>query len=290
MAMNKLPAAKRAEILSMLVEGNSMRSVSRLAGVSINTVSKLLVDAGGLCAAFHDEMVRGVNAQRVQADEIWSFCYAKKKAVEKDATILERNADAGDVWTWTAIEADTKLCLSYLVGARDSQSAYTLMTDIKSRVTDRIQLSTDQLSIYLRSVDRAFGVDVDYAMLHKIYAGGADGRYSPAECIGCKKVVVAGDPDPKHISTSYVERANLTMRMHMRRFTRLTNAFSKKFENHAHMVAIYTVWYNWIRPHKSLAKKTTPAMAAGLTDRAWDFAEIVELLDAVSLVPATQAD
>jgi IS1 family transposase len=278
--MNRKPAAKRAQILAMLCEGTSMRSTSRLAGVSINTVSKLLADAGKLCAAFHDEMVRGVESQRVQADEIWSFCYAKKKTVQKDQTILERNADAGDVWTWTAIDADSKLCLAYLVAARTADSAYALLSDVKSRVSDRIQLTTDQLSVYLRSADRVFGLDVDYAMLHKIYAGGGDGRYSPAECIGTKKIVVTGDPDPKHISTSYVERSNLTMRMHMRRFTRLTNAFSKKVENHAHMVAIYTVWYNWIRPHKTL--KTTPAVAAGLTDRAWTFVELVELMDKVN--------
>lgn len=278
--VNKLPAAKRASMLSLLCEGNSMRSVSRMADCSINTVSKLLVDAGKLCAAFHQEMVRNVEAKRVQADEIWSFCYAKKKTVQKDPSIKERNEDAGDVWTWTAIDADSKLCLSYLVGARTAESAYTLMMDIKSRVTERIQLTTDQLSVYLRSVDRAFGVDIDYAMLHKIYAGGGDGRYSPAECIGTKKIEVTGSPDPKHISTSYVERSNLTMRMHMRRFTRLTNAFSKKFENHAHMVAIYTVWYNWVRIHKTL--RVTPAMAAGLTDRVWEFAEIVKLMDDVN--------
>jgi IS1 family transposase len=286
--MNRLPVAKRAQILSLLCEGNSMRSVSRVAGVSINTVSKLLADAGTVCAAFHDEMVRNVESKRVQADEIWAFVGAKKKAIQKDPSIVERNPDAGDVWTWTAIDADTKLVLAYLVGARDSQSAYSLMCDIRSRVTERIQLTSDQLSVYLKSVDRAFGLDVDYAMLHKIYAGGQDGRYSPAECIGTKKVVVTGDPDPKHISTSYVERANLTMRMHMRRFTRLTNAFSKKFANHAHMVAIYTVWYNWIRPHKTL--KQTPAMAAKLTDRLWDFTEIVELMDQLALVPATQSE
>jgi IS1 family transposase len=278
--MNRLPIAKRAQILQMLCEGNSMRSTSRMADASINTVTKLLIDAGKLCAAFHEEMVRNVESKRVQADEIWSFCYAKKKTVQKDQTILERNEDAGDVWTWTAIDADSKLCISYLVGARTAESAYAVLSDVKARVTQRIQLTTDQLSVYLRSADRAFGLDVDYAMLHKIYSGGGDGRYSPAECIGTKKVVVTGDPDPRHISTSFVERSNLTMRMHMRRFTRLTNAFSKKFENHAHMVAIYTVWYNWVRIHKTL--RVTPAMAAGLTDRVWDMAEIVALMDEVA--------
>jgi IS1 family transposase len=278
--MNRLPVAKRAQMLQMLCEGNSMRSVSRMTETSINTVSKLLVDAGKLCAAFHDEMVRNVDAKRVQCDEIWSFCYAKKKTVQKDQTILDRNADAGDVWTWTAIDADSKLVIAYLVSDRTAESAYAVLSDVKARVTERIQLTTDQLSVYLKSADRAFGLDVDYGMLHKIYAGGGDGRYSPAECIGTKKLVVTGDPDPKHISTSYVERSNLTMRMHMRRFTRLTNAFSKKFENHAHMVAIYTVWYNFVRPHKTL--RVTPAMQAGLTDRVWDFAEIVALMDEVA--------
>jgi IS1 family transposase/lambda repressor-like predicted transcriptional regulator len=286
--MNRLPTAKRVQILSLLCEGSSMRSASRVAGVSFNTVAKLLAEAGAVCAAFHDEMVRNVEAKRVQADEIWSFVGAKKKTIEKDPSIMERNPDAGDAWTWTAIDADSKLLIAYLVGARDSYSAYSLMCDIRSRVTDRIQLTSDQLSVYLKSVDRAFGVDVDYAMLHKIYSGGGDGRYSPAECIGTKKVVVSGDPDPKHISTSFVERANLTMRMHMRRFTRLTNAFSKKFENHAHMVAIYAFWYNWVRPHKTL--KRTPAQAARIADRVWDFTELIELMDQLALVPATQSE
>ena len=255
-----------------------MRSVSRLMDVSINTVSKLLVDAGRLCAAFHQEMVRNVPAKRVQADEVWSFCYAKKKNVT--AEMREEHPDAGDVWTWTAIDADSKLCISYLVGARDGFCAEILMRDLESRLGDRAQVTTDQLNVYLRAVDVAFKGNVDYAMLHKVYAGVPDGRYSPAECIGTKKIDITGSPDPKHISTSYVERSNLTMRMHMRRFTRLTNAFSKKFENHAHMVAIYTVWYNWVRIHKTL--RVTPAMAAKLTDRVWDFAEIVNLMDEVA--------
>lgn len=287
--MNRLPVAKRAAILTMLCEGTSMRAASRMAGVSINTVSKLLVDAGKLCAVFHDEMVRNLTTQRVQADEIWSFCYAKVRTVRKDQTILDRNADAGDVWTWTALDADSKLVVSYLVGARTADNAYHLLADLKSRLTQRIQLTTDQLTVYMRSADRVFGIDVDYAMLHKLYANSGDsGRYSPPECIGCEKRVMTGDPDPAHISTSYVERANLTMRMHMRRFTRLTNAFSKKFENHAHMVAIYTAWYNWIRPHKTL--KTTPAVKAGLTDRAWTFTELIEMLDRVTDAPEPQSN
>jgi IS1 family transposase len=277
--MNRLPAAKRAQMLQMLCEGNSMRSVSRMTDTSINTVSKLLVDAGRFCQAFHDEMVRNVNAKRVQADEIWSFCYAKKKNVTEE--IAEKVAGAGDVWTWTAIDADSKLCISFLVGARDGFCAELLMRDLESRiVADDTQLTTDQLNVYLKAVDLAFKGSIDYAMLHKVYAAVPDGKYSPAECIGTKQVIVTGDPDPKHISTSYVERANLTMRMHMRRFTRLTNAFSKKFENHAHMVALYTVWYNFVRVHKTL--RVTPAMEAQLTDRVWDFAELVNLMDEVA--------
>ncbi len=256
-----------------------MRSISRIADVSINTVSKLLVDAGKFCAAFHDEMVRDVNAKRVQADEIWSFVAAKAKNVTQE--LREKNPLAGDVWTWTAIDADTKLVIAYLVGARDGFCAELLMRDLESRiVADATQLTTDQLNVYLRAVDLAFKGSIDYAMLHKVYAGVQDGKYSPAECIGSTKVTVTGDPDPKHISTSYVERSNLTMRMSMRRFTRLTNAFSKKFENHAHMVAIYTVWYNWIRVHKTL--RVTPAMEAKLADKVWDMADIVNLMDEVA--------
>lgn len=285
--INRLTTAKRAAILSMLCEGMSMRATSRLADVSINTVSKLLVDAGNLCRAFHDEMVQNVNAKRVQADEIWSFIAAKQKNVTEE--LREKNAAAGDVWTWTAIDADTKLVIAYLVGARDGFCAELLMRDLESRiVADETQLTTDQLNVYLRAVDLAFKGSIDYAMLHKVYQGVSDGKYSPAKCVGTTQVVVTGDPDPKHISTSYVERANLTMRMHMRRFTRLTNAFSKKFENHAHMVAIYTVWYNWIRPHKTL--RVTPAMEAKLTDRLWSFEEIVNLMDEVSAKLAPQSN
>jgi IS1 family transposase len=279
MFMNRLPAAKRAQMLQMLCEGNSMRSVSRMADVSINTVSKLLVDAGRFCQAFHDEMVRGVNAKRVQADEIWSFVAAKAKNVTPE--LREKNPAAGDCWTWTALDADSKLVIAFLVGARDGFCAELLMRDLESRiVADETQLTTDQLNVYLRAVDLAFKGSIDYAMLHKVYKGVSDGKYSPAECIGCTKVTVTGDPDPKHISTSFVERSNLTMRMSMRRFTRLTNGFSKKFENHAAMVAIYTVWYNWVRIHKTL--RVTPAMEAKLTDRTWSLVELVELMDKVN--------
>lgn len=286
--MNRLPVAKRAQMLQMLCEGNSMRSVSRLAGVSINTVSKLLVDAGKLCAAFHDEMVRNVTAQRVQCDEIWSFCYAKKKNVTEE--MWKDHPDAGDVWTWTALDSDSKLIVSYLVGGRDYSSAMEFMRDASGRLANRVQLTTDGLKHYLTAVDYAFGTEVDFAQLVKHYGEDpqSEKRYSPAICTGCEKQEVTGSPDPKHISTSHVERSNLSMRMHMRRFTRLTNAFSKKVENHAHMVALYTVWYNWVRNHKTL--KTTPAVAAKLTDRTWTLAELVELMDEVAAKPEPQSN
>ena len=278
MGMNKLPIAKRAQILAMLTEGASMRSVSRLADVSINTVSKLLVEAGKFCAGYHDANVRNVKAKRVQVDEIWSFTAAKNKNV---GAMKNPVAGAGDTWTWTAIEADTKLIISHFVGGRDGECAKWFIDDMASRIANRIQLTSDGHKAYLEAVEGAFGADVDYAMLNKIYGASpesAKGRYSPADCIGIKKDRIEGDPDMKHVSTSYAERANLTMRMHNRRFTRLTNAFSKKFENHAHMVAIYAVWYNFLRIHKSL--RVTPAMAAGLSETVMDWANIVEAMDA----------
>jgi IS1 family transposase len=276
--MNKLPVAKRAQILSLLCEGASMRSISRLTDVSINTVSKLLVDAGQVCAVFHDEMVRDVKARRVQVDEIWSFTYAKKKNVTPK--IAEKIEGAGDTWTWTALDADSKLVISWLVGGRSVEFAVPFMNDLRSRLANRVQLTSDGHKAYLMAVEDAFGMDVDYAQLVKIYGSAStedQRRYSPAECIGCIPTPVTGEPDPKHISTSYAERQNLTMRMHMRRFTRLTNAFSKKLENHMHMVALYTVFYNWTKVHKTL--RVTPAMAAGLTDRVWEMSEIVELIE-----------
>jgi IS1 family transposase len=276
--MNKLPLEKRVQILSMLVEGSSMRSISRVVGVSINTVSKLLADAGRACAAFHEETVRGVASKRIQVDEIWSFTYAKQKNVERAKAAP---AEAGDTWTWTAIDADSKLIVGYLVGGRDSEYAMAFMDDLASRITSRVQLTSDGHSAYLQAVEGAFGADVDYAMLVKLYGTSpesAKGRYSPAECIGARKTRIEGHPDPKHVSTSYAERQNLTMRMHMRRFTRLTNAFSKKFENHAHMVALYTVWYNFVKIHKTL--RMTPAMAAGVTDTLRDMEWLAEMIDA----------
>lgn len=254
-----------------------MRSISRVTGVSINTVSKLLADAGKVCSVFHDDMVRGVNAKRVQCDEIWSFTYAKAKNV---ANAKEAPEWAGDTWTWTAIEADSKLILSWLAGGRDSQYAIAFMDDLRSRITNRIQLTTDGYKVYLQAVEGAFGSDVDYAILHKIYGNSPEsskGKYSPAECIGTQKHRIEGEPDAKHVSTSYVERQNLTMRMAMRRFTRLTNAFSKKLENHVHALALYFVHYNWIRIHKSL--RVSPAMAANITDHLWDWKDIITLID-----------
>ncbi len=275
--MNRLDMNRRTQVVKCLVEGMGLRATARVTGVARMTVEKLLRDIGAACTAYHVENVRNLQSQRVQCDEIWSFCYAKKKTVQKDQTILERNPDAGDVWTWTAIDADSKLCVSWLVGRRDASSAFSLMLDIRSRMTNRIQLTTDQLSIYLKAVDRAFGVDVDYGMIQKIYAGGQDGRYSPAECIGCTKVEVTGSPDPDHISTSFVERSNLTMRMQMRRFTRLTNAFSKKVAMHEAAVALHFFHYNFVQIHGSL--RVTPAMAAGVETRLWDVKDIVQLLN-----------
>lgn len=276
--MNRLPVAKRVQILSMLVEGSSLRSISRIAGVSINTVTKLVVDAGMACATYHDETVRNVKAKRVQCDEIWSFTYAKAKGV-KTAKAAPENA--GDTWTWTALDSDTKLMISWWVGGRDAQTGYQFLTDLETRLTDRVQLTSDGLPAYLQAVPAAFSDDVDFAQLVKIYRASPasfKGRYSPAECIGAKKKVVSGNPDPNHISTSYVERQNLTMRMSMRRFTRLTNAFSKKFQNHCHSLALYFVWYNWMRKHKAIG--TTPAIAAGLADKAMTMTDLVELMDA----------
>ena len=275
--MNKLPGEKRTQILAMLCEGASMRSVSRLADVSINAVARLLTEAGTFCASFHDERVRGVKARRVQCDEIWFFTYAKQKNV---ATAKRQDMAYGDTWTWTGIDAESKLILSWLVGGRDSEYAAAFMADLRDRLANRVQITTDGHRAYLEAIEEAFGADVDYAMLVKLYGEAPEGqrRYSPAECTGCLRKGMSGNPDPKHVSTSFAERQNLTMRMSMRRFTRLTNGFSKKVEKHEHMIAIYTVWYNWCRLHKSL--RVTPAMAAGLTDRVWDLSDIVSLMEA----------
>ena len=257
-----------------------MRSISRVCDVSINTVSKMLVDAGQVCAAYHDQYVRGLTCKRVQCDEIWSFCYSKDKNVKAAKAAPE---GAGNVWTWTALDADTKLICTWAVGGRDAESARNIMEDLQSRVKTRMQITTDGLRLYLDAVQEAFGADgIDFAQLIKIFGQpegkGNDRRYSPAECVGTKKIAVDGNPDIKHVSTSYVERQNLNMRMGMRRFTRLTNAFSKKLENHCHALALYFMFYNFARIHKTL--KVTPAMAAGVTDKLWSMEDIVALIDA----------
>ena len=286
--MNRLSTEKRAMILNLLVEGMSMRSLSRTTGVSINTVTKLLVDAGEACAEFHDDAVRGVVSRRVQADEIWSFCYAKKKNVP---FAKAAPPEAGDVWTWTAIDADTKLIIGYEVGDRSGATAHEFMNDLRLRLASRMQLTTDGHSAYLEAVEENFGTGVDYAMLIKIYgpATGRDNdrRYSPAQCTGIDIRHVEGDPDPDHISTSFVERQNLTMRMGMRRFTRLTNAFSKKLANHLHMLSLYFVHYNWCRRHMTLRK--SPAMAAGLAQELHSMEWIVGLIDARAPAPSQPA-
>ena len=274
--MNKLPIEKKAQILHMLVEGNSINSTQRLTGVSKVTILKLLVDTGKACEAFHHETVKAVKSARVQADEIWSFVYAKDKNVTD-----EMPAGSGDVWTWTAIDADSKLIVSWYVGNRSAESADVFMKDVASRLANRVQLTTDGHKAYLDAVEDAFDGDIDYAQLVKLY-GSLDGgmnekRYSPADYTGQIKKAVTGNPREKFISTSYVERQNLTMRMSNRRFTRLTNAFSKKIDNHCHSLALYFVYYNFCKVHKSLS--VTPAMQAGLTKKPMTLEDIVLLTD-----------
>lgn len=261
-----------------------MRSISRIADVSINTVAKLLVEAGEACLALHDETIRNVKASRIQCDEIWSFCYAKAKNVPSAKAAPE---GAGDVWTWTAIDADSKLMVSYFVGDRGAESAMVLMDDLRSRLANRVQLTTDGHRAYLEAVEGAFGADVDFAQLVKLYGelGGnsPERRYSPAQCNGAIKRRVEGSPDIDHVSTSHVERMNLSIRMQNRRFTRLTNAFSKKLDNHIHALALYFAFYNFCRIHKSL--RITPAMAAGITDQLWSLDDIVAKIDAMAPAP-----
>ena len=275
--MNRLPLERRAQIVGLLAEGTSLRATSRLADVSINTVTKLLVDMGTACERYQDQALRNLKCKRIQCDEIWSFVYAKAK------NLPEQYAGAfgyGDVWTWTALDADSKLVPSWAVGRRDGFTAQAFIRDLADRLATGVQLTTDGHKVYLEAVEGAFGSEIDYAMLVKLYEGDsgqrqAEARYSPAECLGTRKVCIAGRPDDAHISTSFVERHNLSMRMGMRRFTRLTNAFSKKVDNHKAALALYFMHYNFARIHKTL--RVTPAMEAGVSDRVWSLEEIVRL-------------
>src|SRR5438270_9620788 len=278
--MNRYALAKRAQVLTSYA-GVSMRLIERIVGCSINSVDKLLREAGEVALAYHDKAVRGVKSQRIQCDEIWSFVHAK----QKNAPTSPRRGDPtiGDCWTWTALDADSKLLVSYMVGGRDAEFALMLMDDLRGRLANRVQLTTDGHKAYLQAVEEAFGADIDYGMLVKLYGAETDGqgherKYSPSECVGARKDTITGNPDPRHVSTSYTERANLTMRMSMRRFTRLTNAFSKKLQNHEYMVALYALWYNFVRIHKTL--RTSPAMAAGIESRLWSMEDVVALVDA----------
>ena len=274
--MNRLSTARRIQVVAALVEGNSIRATVRMTDVSKPTILKLLADLGTACTLYQDETLRNLRCRRIQCDEIWQFCYAKQKNVPDDK---RGQFGYGDVWTWVAIDADTKLIPSWLVGTRDLGSAYTFMHDLADRMTGRVQLTTDGHKVYLEAVESAFYAGIDYAMLQKVY--GADPqpekRYSPARIRGCSTDIVSGDPNPRHISTSYVERQNLTMRMSMKRFARLSNGFSKKIENHAHAVTLHFMYYNFARVHRTL--RVTPAMEAGISNHVWSLEEIVGLLD-----------
>ena len=276
--MNKLTKEKRTQIINALVEGNSIRATARMCDVAFNTVLKLLPEIGAACADYQYRVFHDLPCKRIQCDEIWSFCYAKDKNLPAE---LRHKAGFGSVWTWVAIDADTKLVPSWLVGDRTLDTAMTFINDLASRLANRVQLSTDGYNAYLTAINSAFGNQIDYATIVKLYSDppeGNDKRYSPGQCCGVKKDDVKGYPDAKHISTSYVERQNLTMRMSMRRFTRLTNAFSKKVENHSCAVALHYMHYNFCRIHKTL--RVTPAMQAGVTDHVWSIEEIAGLLEA----------
>lgn len=282
--MNKLPLEKRVQILSMLVEGSSMRAISRVTGVSINTVTKLLEDAGEACIAMHDERVRNVKSRRLQCDEIWSFNYCKKVMLPLAKAAPEK---AGDVWTWTAIDADSKLIVSYLVGDRDGEHALAFIQDMAERITDRPQITTDGLASYVSAIDEIFGLDVDFAQLIKVYGenpgNATEHRYSPGICEGTYAKKITGKPDARHVSTSYVESHNQKMRAHMRRFTRLTAGHSKKFANHCHALALYFAYYNFVKVHTTL--RVSPAMRAGIETRLWEMTDIVALIDAQATKP-----
>lgn len=273
--MNKLTSTDRAKILHLLCEGTSIRAITRLTAASKNTVTKLLVDAGHAFSDYQDKAFRNLPCKRIQVDEIWSFVGCKAKNVPEN-----RIGEAGDVWTWVAFCADTKLMPSWFLGNRDAECAKAFMDDLAGRLANRVQLTSDGHKSYLQAVEQAFGNDIDFAQLVKIYGDAPDaakGKYSPAECCGTRKMRVTGKPDMKQVSTSFVERQNLNLRMHMRRFTRLTNAFSKKIENHGHAFALNAMYYNFVRIHQTL--KITPAMAAGVTNKLWEMADIVRALE-----------
>ncbi|HVB33740.1 MAG TPA: IS1 family transposase [Patescibacteria group bacterium] len=274
--MNKLSTEKRRQVVAALVEGNGIRATVRMTGVSKNTIAKLLVELGAACSEYLDKALINLNSKRIQCDEIWSFCYAKEKNLRGE---LRGKFGYGDVWTWVGMDADSKLIVSWLVAGRDAGSAYGFMQDLAKRLANRVQLTTDGHRPYLNAVEDSFGSEIDYAMLVKLYGndGSNDTRYSPAECIGCREVAISGKPDSRHVSTSFVERQNLTMRMHMRRFTRLTNAHSKKVENHIASIAIHYMHYNFCRVHETL--RVTPAMEAGIADHVWSIEEMISLLD-----------
>jgi IS1 family transposase len=273
--MNRLKLEKQKQIISDLIEGNSIRATARMTDTSKNTVIKLLVDIGKACSDYQDKVLRNLPCRRIQCDEIWAFCYAKEKNVPKEK---KGQFGFGDVWTFTALCADTKLVPTWYIGRRDLPTAKIFMNDLANRLSSRVQLTTDGHKMYLEAVEDAFGGEIDFSQLIKIYGTPpeAEKRYSPAECIGTERHKIVGNPDDKSISTSYVERQNLTMRMSMRRFTRLTNAFSKKIENLAHAVALHFLYYNFCRIHKSL--RITPAMAAGVTERLWEIKDILNLI------------
>ena len=274
--MNKLTAAKRTQVVAALVEGTSVRATVRMTGVAKNTVSKLAMDLGRACAEYQSRTLVNLRSKRIQCDEVWSFVGAKQKNAKPE---LVAQGKAGDVWTWVAIDADSKLAVSWLVGGRDAGYAYVFMQDVAARLANRVQLTTDGHKPYLMAVEEAFGADIDFAQLIKLYGEAPEGekRYSPAVCTGIRRIAVTGSPDPTYISTSFVERQNLSMRMGIRRFTRLTNAFSKKVENHEAAVALWFMYYNFARVHQTL--RVTPAMEAGLASHVWTLAEIVALLD-----------
>jgi IS1 family transposase len=271
---NVISTAKKVAVISALVEGCSVRSTVRMTGVSKGAVLRLLVSVGAACADYQNRVIRNVSAKRVQVDEIWSFVGCKEKNVTEAKMAV---GPCGDVWTFTAIEAQTKLVISWMVGRRDAGCATEFLRDVEGRLSNRIQLTTDGHKMYLVAVPDAFAEAVDYAQLVKVYGNDPEGqkRYSPAQCLGTKRVDTIGTPDHEHISTSYVERQNLNMRMNMRRFTRLTNAFSKKIENHIAMIALFHMHYNFCRIHQTL--RVTPAMEAGISSHVWPIEEILNV-------------